>query len=100
MRWAAQIGLLSLAFAPVGQFWLAWFALVPWLIVILRTSSWKPAFLLGWASGTAFFAVNLAWLSTATAPGAVAACIALGLSWGIVAIAIRAIGPSDHAISI
>jgi apolipoprotein N-acyltransferase len=86
---ALSVVLLSLAFAPFGQFYLAWIALVPWLIVVMRSRGSRAAFLWGWTAGTAFFGINLAWMSNATIPGTIAACIALGLSWGLVAIAIR-----------
>src|SRR5262249_37022266 len=52
------VGLLTLAFAPVGQFYLAWVGLVPWLVVLAGTRSQWSAFFWSWVGGTLFFIAN------------------------------------------
>src|SRR5687767_16017697 len=42
---------------------LAWIALVPLLVVIARRPSPLTAFILGWATGSAFFYVTCYWLT-------------------------------------
>ena len=53
--------LLGLAFPPVGQFDVAWFALVP-LLLALRHATPSGGFRLGWCAGMVFWLGNLAWL--------------------------------------
>src|ERR1700712_3174308 len=47
--------LLTLSFAPIGQFYLAWVGLVPWLLVIRKTRNARTAFLWSWLAGLMFF---------------------------------------------
>ena len=51
---AGSVALLTLAFAPVDQFYLAWVGLVPWLVFLAESRSKKSAFFLSWVAGTAF----------------------------------------------
>src|SRR5687767_5208090 len=58
-RWYGKLALLSLSvllltlsFAPINQFYLAWVGLVPWLIVVQRCRSTVTAFLWSWLGGT------------------------------------------------
>jgi apolipoprotein N-acyltransferase len=80
-----SVGLLTLAFAPppIGQCWLAWVALAPWIIAVSEARSAKAAFLWGWVGGIFFFAANMWWLWTATIPGTVVAVVYLALFWGV-----------------
>src|ERR1043165_2279798 len=59
------------AFAPFGQFYLAWIALVPWLLVVLASSSKKARFFWGWLGGTLVYLLLLIYLFRVTIPGAV-----------------------------
>lgn len=54
--------LLSLAYPPTNQHDIAFFALVP-LLIVLRLSSPRRAFFLGWIFGFLFRILNLSWLS-------------------------------------
>ncbi len=86
---ALAASLLGLAFAPIYQFYLAWIALVPWLLVIHRVSTTRRAFLLSWLAGIFFFAVKLWWITPITAPGMVALVIYCGFYWAASAWIIR-----------
>jgi apolipoprotein N-acyltransferase len=74
--------LLSLALAPVKQFYLAWIGLVPLLLVMARSGSRKAAFGWGFAGGLLFFVANMWWLAFVSAPGLVALTVYLSLFWG------------------
>ncbi len=56
--------LLALAFPKTAWFWLAWVALVPFFIVLFKTSSWKQALGRGFVFGLVFFGINLFWINT------------------------------------
>jgi apolipoprotein N-acyltransferase len=84
--------LLSLSFAPFGQFYLAWVGLVPWLLVVRETRSQRAAFLWGWLAGIVFFTANMWWLAYVTGPGLVALMVVLGLYWGVAAVLLRGAG--------
>lgn len=99
MRWHTKLGLilltillLSLSFAPFGQFYLAWVGLVPWLLVVRSHKSQRAAFFWGWLAGILFFTVNMWWLARVTGPGMVALMFLLGLFWAVAAVLIRGVG--------
>ena len=75
-------GLLTAAFAPADQFYLAWVGLVPWLMVVGRSRSAWSAFGWSWVGGTLFFIANMWWMSAVTVPGMVGLMAILGLYWG------------------
>ncbi|MGA3065725.1 MAG: apolipoprotein N-acyltransferase [Tepidisphaeraceae bacterium] len=81
--------LLSLSFAPMGQFYLAWIGLVPWLIVVARCKSQKSVFWWSWLGGTLFFIANMWWLAAVTLPGMIALMIYCGLYWPLAGLVIR-----------
>lgn len=81
--------LLTASFAPLGQFYLAYVALVPWLIVVKHSRSSLTAFLWGWLGGVIFFDANMWWLAYVTGPGLAALMAVLGLYWGVAAAIIR-----------
>src|SRR6185312_17319212 len=76
------IALLTFSFAPFRQFYLAWIALVPWLIVLRHCRSARAAFLWSWLGGEVFFTANMWWLVFVTGPGMAALMLCLGLYWG------------------
>jgi apolipoprotein N-acyltransferase len=86
------VALLTLAFAPVGQFYLAWVGLAPWLILLAEAKSQKSAFFWSWIAGTAFFIANMWWMSYISWPGMMALMIFCGLYWGLAALVIRGAG--------
>jgi apolipoprotein N-acyltransferase len=98
-RWYGRLGLLLLctalltvAFAPVSQFYFAWFGLVPWLLVVHGTRSHRSAFFWSWVGGTFFFIANMWWMAFVTVPGMIALMALLGLYWGVAGVIIRAAG--------
>src|SRR5687767_12046091 len=95
-RWPARAGLLAasvllltFAFAPYKQFYLAWVGLVPLLVLAATARSNRRAFGWGWLAGAGFFAVNLSWIFRATVPGAIALVMYLGIFWGLFAVVVR-----------
>jgi apolipoprotein N-acyltransferase len=89
---AISIALLSLAFAPIGQFYLAWVGLAPWLIVLAEARSQKSAFFWSWIAGTIFFIANMWWMAAISWPGMLALLTFCGLFWGVAALIIRGAG--------
>jgi apolipoprotein N-acyltransferase len=84
--------LLSAAFAPYYQFYLAYVAFVPLLIVLSGLRSQRAALFWGWGAGVLFFAANMWWLVFVSGPGMVALSIYLGLYWGVAAMVLRGCG--------
>jgi apolipoprotein N-acyltransferase len=96
--------LLILSFPNFQLYPLAWFALVPLLVVIARRPSPLKVFILGWTTGSVFFYVTCYWLTysmihyggvpTVVAyllliPGALVVGVFHGLFASLIAIAIR-----------
>jgi apolipoprotein N-acyltransferase len=86
---ALCVAAMSLAFAPIGQFYLAWVGLVPLLLAMRNLKSRRRAFFWGWGAGTAFFLANLWWLEYVTLAGTAALAVYLGVFWGFAAVLIR-----------
>ena len=85
----ATVVLFSLAFAPFKQFYMAWVALVPWLVVVRHSRSSVTAFLWSWVGGVGFFTANMWWLAYVTGPGMIALIAVLALYWGAVGAVVR-----------
>jgi apolipoprotein N-acyltransferase len=94
------VALLTLSFAPVGQFYLAWIGLAPWLIFLAGAKSQKSAFFYSWIAGTVFFTANMWWMSYISWPGMMALMIFCGLYWGWAALIIRGAGLIDEVPAI
>jgi len=60
---AFSAALLIISFPKFEQFFFAWIALVPLMVVITRRPSPLRAFILGWAAGSVFFYVSCYWLT-------------------------------------
>lgn len=54
--------ILGLTFPKFNLSWLAWFALLPWILVLLQPISLRQAFLHAFVFGSAFYAVLLYWV--------------------------------------
>ena len=80
---------LTLAFPPVEIAWLAYVALVPLMVMALRTPRPRTVFLAAWAGGTVFFAVNVWWIWPITAAGCIALIPYMGLYWALFAWGVR-----------
>lgn len=83
------IAILDLSFAPFKQFYLAWVALVPWLVLLRYCRSARPAFFWSWLGGIGFFSVNMWWLVFITGPGMAALMALLGMFWAVAGAIIR-----------
>ena len=88
-------GLLTLAFAPVGQWYLAYVGLAPWLLVLHSTRSQLSAFFWSWVGGLFFFSANMWWMASVTAPGMVGLMAILGLYWAYAGLILRGAGIVD-----
>jgi apolipoprotein N-acyltransferase len=86
------VGLLSLAFAPVKQFYLAWVGLAPWLLLVAHAKGWKSAFFWSWLTGILFAGVNIWWLGFVTLPGSLGLLVYIGFWLGVNALVLRAAG--------
>lgn len=85
----ATIVLLDLAFAPFKQFYLAYVALVPWLLVVRHSRSAFTAFWWSWLAGAMFFSVNMWWLAYVTGPGMAALFAVAAIYWAVPGAIIR-----------
>src|SRR5688572_23981697 len=90
--------LLTLAFAPYEQFYLAWLGLVPWLVVVMTRRTVRAAALWGWVGGVCFYGVNVSWLWTATVPGTVGVVVILACYWALAAGVIRVAAVRAHPL--
>jgi apolipoprotein N-acyltransferase len=79
------------AFPPVSQFYLAWIALVPWLLVLRTCRSQKGAFFWSWLAGF-FFSTGFWWLWGVTKIGTPVLFCILGLYWGFTGLILRGAG--------
>ena len=87
-----SIVLLTCSYWPLKQFYLAWIALVPWLIVVSRSRSVWTGFFWSWIGGVGFFIANMWWLAYLTGPGMIALMAWLGVYWGVAGSIIRGMG--------
>jgi apolipoprotein N-acyltransferase len=92
LRQAGWLGLgvvlLTLAYAPVGQFYLAWVGMVPWLVMLGSGMSLKTRFGLSWLAGTVLIIVNMWWLCAVNVLGMFALSAYCGFYWGVAALVI------------
>lgn len=90
--------LLSFAYAPFKQFYLAWIGLAPLLIVLRHCRSAWRAFLWSWLGGILLFSANMWWLGSVTGPGAIAVMPILGLYWAVAGAIIKGAGLLDVGV--
>jgi apolipoprotein N-acyltransferase len=85
-----------MAFPPVSQFYMAWFGLVPWVVLVHSQPSLRRAFLLSWVAGTLFFCISISWLVYVTVPGTIGSAAYMGLYWSLAAVLMRVLAcPAD-----
>jgi len=94
-----SVALLTLAYAPIKQFYLAWFGLAPWLIVIARCRSYKAAIFWGWLSGWMFFIANMWWMAYVTFPGMLGLMSILAAYWGLMGAIVYALWGNKPSLS-
>jgi apolipoprotein N-acyltransferase len=93
---ALSVLCLTLAFAPIDQYYLGWVGLTPWLIFLAHARSQKAAFFWSWLAGTVFFITNMWWMSHISVPGMLALLIFCGTYWGYAALVIRGANLLHH----
>ena len=96
-----SVALLTFSFSPFKQFYFAWVALAPWLIVLRACRSARAAVVWSWLFGVVFFTVNMWWLAWVTGPGLIALMALLGMYWSVAGLVIYAgrllgSGPTSH----
>lgn len=100
--------LFAAAYPPVGQWWLAWFWLLPLLAVLWSGEQRKGVrlawfgFRHGWLAGFSAFVATLWWVGHVTVPGMFALCVYLGLFpavWGAFAVVLRPATPGRGILS-
>lgn len=82
--------LLTICFAPFDFWYVAYIALVPWLLSVTGGVSKRWTILCATLSGTLFWAINLYWLWWITLVGYFAILAYLSVYWLVAAVVIRA----------
>jgi len=85
-----SVVLATICFAPFDRWYVAYVALVPWLLAVTGGVSRRWALLCGTLSGTLFWALNLYWLWWITLVGYFALVAYLSGYWLVTALVIRA----------
>ena len=85
----AGVLLYTLIFPPFDIAWLAFFALVPWLILIFRCGP-REQFIFSMLTGLGFYLINVHWILPITIPGYISMSIYLALYWPVTGMLIRA----------
>jgi apolipoprotein N-acyltransferase len=89
VRYAALVAgaLPALAFPDANLEFLAWFGLVPGLLLIRAAPTAREAAVRGWWFGAGFLMANMYWLAPVLGPGLLLVAIVLGALWTGVAVA-------------
>ena len=74
-----SLWLLTIAQEPWGVSWVAWFALVPWILASVRAKAAGLMALISYVGGSIYFLGNLYWLWPVTGPGTIALAAYLGV---------------------
>lgn len=85
----ASAVMLSLIQAPLNCSYLAWIALVPFVLACTARQRPKKIAVVTFIVALAYWLVNLYWIRPITIPGWIATCIYLAVLWPIVALCIR-----------
>lgn len=81
--------LLTVIQPPITWAWLAWVALVPFILASSPNAKPKPLALAAYLVSFAYWLVNLYWIAPITIIGWAAVCAYLALLWPILALTIR-----------
>jgi len=81
--------LLTVSFAPFDCWYLAYVALVPWMLAVMGGVHGRWSVLWAWLAGGLFWAGNLYWLTWITVVGYLALVFYLSLYWLVTAVVIR-----------
>jgi apolipoprotein N-acyltransferase len=81
--------LLTVISAPTNFSFLAWVAIVPFLMACSPTAKRWQLVLCAWAVGFVYWAGNLYWIWYVTAAGHIALCFYLGAYWAALAACVR-----------
>ena len=79
-----------LAFPDTNIEYLAWFGLVPGLLLMARSATRREAFVRGWWFGAGYVLAAMYWLAPNVGPGLLLLAIAIGFLWSGVGLAARA----------
>src|SRR4051794_3379375 len=77
--------LLTFAYAPYSQFYLAWIGMVPWLLALRGTRNGWEAFGWGFIGAFLFNLISLLWLFHATLLGTMVLIGYTSFFWGLAA---------------
>jgi len=87
---ALTVVLLTVSFAPFDCWYLAYVALIPWLLALRGGQTFRPSLLWPWLAGGVFWVVSLYWLWPITVVGYLALVVYLSLYWLVAAAVLRA----------
>ena len=89
MALLASAVMLTVIQSPIGWSFLAWVALVPFILVCNPDSKPSSLFLAAYVISFFYWLGNLYWIEPVTAAGWVALCLYLALLWPLVALCLR-----------
>jgi apolipoprotein N-acyltransferase len=92
VRWLSFFAagvLVILVFPAPSLSYLAWFGLVPAMVLFTRAATTKEAFARGWWFGAAYLIAMLYWMAPEIGPGLVLLGAVMGWMWSPFAVAVR-----------
>lgn len=81
--------LLTVIQAPFNMSFLAWVAIVPFIIVVSSSVRAGPLFVWAYIVGLVYWLANIYWVMNVTAPGWISLSLYLALYWPVTAFALR-----------
>ncbi len=92
MRWLSFLAggvPVILIFPDPGLSYLAWFGLVPGMVLFIRAGSVREAIARGWWFGAAYLIAMLYWMAPEIGPGLLLLGAVLGVMWAPFAVSVR-----------